>query len=302
MRALLLFNPNATTTTPQVRDAIASALSRELELEVHATKQRGHATHLVAGAVHDGIEAVLALGGDGTANETIQAVAGTGVPTAILPGGSTNVFARAVGLPNDPVAATAIVLDRLRTGQHRTINLGAVNGRYFAVNAGFGFDAAIVRAVERSPGLRRAINQLTFVYCGLREWFVDRDPASADVTLRLPGREPRSGYGVTIIGNGDPYTYLGGLTMRATPLADFEAGLDLLALPDPSTPAILRILAATFRDGRHLGTPGVDYHHDLDAFTLTSTSPLPLMVDGDYAGETTEASFRSVPGGLRLLA
>jgi diacylglycerol kinase family enzyme len=99
VRALLVFNPNATTTDDRVRDVIASALSSATDLEVAPTKQRGHALHLVAGAVHAGVDAVFALGGDGTANEVIQALAGTDVLLGVIPGGGANVFARALGLP-----------------------------------------------------------------------------------------------------------------------------------------------------------------------------------------------------------
>jgi hypothetical protein len=152
VRALLVFNPNATTTDDDVRDVIASALASAIDLTVVPTKQRGHATHLVAGAVHEGVEVVCVLGGDGTANEVIQALAGTDVRLGIIPGGGTNVLARALGLPNDAVHATKIVLDRLRAGQDRCIALGRAGERYFGFNAGFGFDAAVVRHVEQHAG------------------------------------------------------------------------------------------------------------------------------------------------------
>ena len=113
-RALLLFNPNATTTDDAVRDVIASALASAVELSIQPTKQRGHATHLAAGAVHEGVDVVFALGGDGTANEVLQALAGTPVKLGIIPGGGANVFARALGLPNDAVHATSVLLERLR--------------------------------------------------------------------------------------------------------------------------------------------------------------------------------------------
>src|SRR5690625_1857119 len=159
-RALLIFNPHATTTDDHVRRVIASALASEIDLEVHPTKQRGHATHLAAGAVHDGVDVVFSLGGDGTANEVLQALAGTNVRLGLLPGGGANVFARTLGLPNDPIAATSRLLDALHEGRDRTIGLGRAGTRYFAFNAGFGFDAAVVRHVEQRSRMKRALRQL----------------------------------------------------------------------------------------------------------------------------------------------
>jgi diacylglycerol kinase family enzyme len=176
VRALLVFNPNATTTDDSVRDVIASALASTVDLEVAATKQRGHATHLVAGAVHEGIDAIFALGGDGTANEVIQALAGTDVRLGIIPGGSTNVLARALGLPNDAVEATAVMLEHLRADRSRSITLGRAGRRYFGFNAGYGFDAAVVRHVEQHPHRKRRLRQGAFLLSVAHEWFAGSRP------------------------------------------------------------------------------------------------------------------------------
>src|ERR671917_369560 len=106
MRALLVYNPNATTTTAAMTDVIALALSADLKLDVGATKRRDHAGFLAAGAAHEGYEGVIALGGDGTVNEVVQGLVGTDVRLGIIPGGSANVWARTLGLPNDPIEAT----------------------------------------------------------------------------------------------------------------------------------------------------------------------------------------------------
>lgn len=305
MRALLVFNPNATTTDHDVRDVIASALASRIDLDIHATKQRGHATHIVAGAVHEGIDAVFALGGDGTANEVIQALAGTDVLLGVVPGGSTNVLARALGLPNDSVAATRLMLDKLVTGDHRRIGLGVAGTRYFAFNAGFGFDAAVVRLVERRYRLKRAVRQLSFVWCALQEWFLGsgrqwrQDPP---IRVKMPGGPDRGRYGIAVVGNADPYTYLGGRAMRLTPEAAFERGLDLMAVRAVTTPALLRIVLSVFTTARHARLPAVDYWVDQPTFTLESELPQPLMVDGDYAGEHTSLTFTAVPDALSVLA
>ena len=302
LRALLVFNPNATTTDDRVRDVISSALASEVDLEVHATKQRGHATHIVAGAVHEGIDVVFALGGDGTANEVIQALAGTDVILGVIPGGGANVLARSLGLPNDAVPATGMLLDHLRHRRTRRVSLGRAAGRYFGFNAGLGFDAAIVRATEQNVRMKRLLRQGAFVSLGFREWFGGPDRRDPVVYVQLPGGEPRGPYGVTMIGNTDPYTYLGARAFRSTPHASFDGGLDLLGVRPVGTTALLRIIAGAFAEGRHVRSRHCDYWRDLPEFTLTATRPQPLMVDGDYAGEHTSVTFQSVPQALTVLA
>jgi diacylglycerol kinase family enzyme len=302
VRALLVFNPNATTTDDSVRDVIASALASTVDLEVAATKQRGHATHLVAGAVHEGIDAIFALGGDGTANEVIQALAGTDVRLGIIPGGSTNVLARALGLPNDAVEATAVMLEHLRADRSRSITLGRAGRRYFGFNAGYGFDAAVVRHVEQHPQRKRHLRQGAFLLSVAHEWYAGSRHAGSQVVVTTPDGAEHGPFAVTLLANTDPYTYLGPRPMQVHPKAAFDLGLDLLAIRPVATPTLLRIVSRAFRGGSHVTLDDVRYWHDLDGFTLHSTTPQPLMVDGDYAGEHREVTFTAVREALRVLA
>src|SRR5258708_13103065 len=108
-RRLLLFNPEATRVSHRTRDVIAHALSAELKLDISETKRRNHATHLARGAAHEGYDVVVCFGGDGTLNEVINGLAGTEVPLVPIPGGGTNLFARTMGLPNNPIQPTTTV-------------------------------------------------------------------------------------------------------------------------------------------------------------------------------------------------
>ena len=301
MRALLLFNPNATTTDEQVRDEIEASLRSAVELTVQPTKQRGHATHLVAGAVHEQMDVVFALGGDGTANEVIQALAGTSVALGIIPGGGANVFARALGLPNDARRATDVLLEALRTGRSRSIGLGRAGQRYFGFNAGFGFDAAVIRHTEQHPRAKRWLRQGAFLWAVGREWSVGAGREQPSTIVTLPDGSTRGPLAISMVANADPYTYLGPKPMRVHPRAGFDTGLDLLSIARLTTTRLLSVAAGTFRDGRHLDLDAVGYDHDLSGFTLSSPRPQPVMVDGDYAGERSEVTFRAVPNALRVL-
>src|SRR5262249_14164183 len=157
MRALLVVNPAATTTSARTRDVLFHALASEMKLETITTQYRGHARDLGRQAAEsDDIELVVALGGDGTGNEVVKGRRHHGpdpdrLPRlAVVPGGSTNVFARALGLPNDAVEATGAILDALRNDSERTVGLGLASGtpgtedeavpsRWFTFNAGLGF-------------------------------------------------------------------------------------------------------------------------------------------------------------------
>src|SRR5688572_13091931 len=166
-RVLLLCNPSASSVTPRARVVIQAALSAEADVTVAETGRRGHATRLAQGAAADGVDVVVVLGGDGTLNEAANGLAGSATALAPLPGGSTNVFARTIGLPDDPVAATSAILDALAGGSIRRVGLGSVNGRYFLFHVGMGFDAAVVQQVERRSSLKRYASHPLFVYAAV---------------------------------------------------------------------------------------------------------------------------------------
>ena len=153
MRALLIVNPHATSTTERRRDLLAHALAAEVSLRVEHTAARGHAAELAAAAVDDGTRLVVVHGGDGTVNEVVNGLLTRGVRPAmpllaVVPGGSTNVFARALGIDPDPTLATEQILDALAAGRSRIVSLGKADDRYFTFNAGLGLDAEVVKAVD----------------------------------------------------------------------------------------------------------------------------------------------------------
>ena len=155
MRITLIVNPSASSVTARGRVVITKALAADHDVTVAETARRGHATQLAAEAAARGAEVVVVLGGDGTLNEAANGLAGTTTALAPLPGGSTNVFARTIGLSDDAIEATGILLDALAHGSTRRIGLGSVNGRYFLFHVGIGFDAAVVAEVERRGSLKR---------------------------------------------------------------------------------------------------------------------------------------------------
>lgn len=302
-RAILITNPEATTVTSRARDVITRALSSDLVVDVAETKRRGHAQHLAAGAVHEGHDLVLVLGGDGTLNEALNGVAGTETPLAILPGGGTNVFARTHGIPEDPVEATAALLERLREGtEPKRINLGRINGRYFSFIAGVGFDAAVVRAVERRFRMKKAIGEWYFVTTGVRVYFFAYDKRDAPITVRLPDGTEHRNLRVAIAGNSNPFTFLGERLFQVTPLADAERGLDVTLVKSLGLHHVLRFIWRAFGSGGHIRLKNVIGLHDLERFEVIASHALPYQVDGDFVGEAEHFTFESAPNALRLFA
>ena len=153
MRALLIVNPHATSTNERRRDLLAHALAGEMSLRVAHTKSRGHAANLAAAAADSGVDVVVVHGGDGTVNEVVNGLMYRGIRPdtpllGIVPGGSTNVFARALGIDSDPTLATEQILEALAAHRTTTVSLGRAGDRYFTFNAGLGLDAEAVHAVE----------------------------------------------------------------------------------------------------------------------------------------------------------
>lgn len=302
MRALLLYNPNATTTRPALIDVITRALSSELKLDVEATKRRDHASFLAAGAADSGYEVVVALGGDGTVNEVVQGLTNTTVRLAVIPGGSTNVFARALGLPNDPIETTAIVLGKLARREDRRVTLGLANERLFTFNAGFGFDAEVVRRVEQRHVLKRTVRQASFFYSGLDTLTRGFDRRHASIHVNIDGTQTDEPVGSVVVCNARPFTYLGPYAVDLCPGGSFDRGLALTGLEKVSVPLITRLLRTTLRGGDAAGIRGVDLWEDVDEAILTTATPMPLQVDGDHLGDFSEVKLRTLRDALTVVA
>ncbi len=185
---LLVVNPSASGVTARNRVVIQNAIAAEHTLEVAETHRRGHATRYAQGAAARGIDLVISLGGDGTLNEVANGLVGTDTALAVLPGGSTNVFARQLGFTNDPETATEELLSGLRTQRLRRIGLGNVNGRYFCFHVGMGFDAAVVERVEKFGTLKRWLGHPLFAYAALDTWMRGYDRRHPTFSVEVAGR------------------------------------------------------------------------------------------------------------------
>jgi diacylglycerol kinase family enzyme len=315
MRALLVVNPKATTTSERSRDVLVRALRSEVDLQVEYTLRRGHATALARAAAESGVDVVVTLGGDGTVNEAVNglmtAERGIGDPDAapchrlptlaVVPGGSTNVFARALGLPWDWPDATSVILDGLRDGRHRVIGLGRADDRYFTFCAGMGLDAAVVRRVEQARRRGRTSTHALYVRSVVAQFLAGGDRTTPPLMVERPGEETQSEMSMVIVQNTAPWTYLGDRAINPNPDASFDRGLDVMALRHLYVPSTVRtVTQIASRKGDPHGKQVLKLH-DQDEFTVLSSRPQPFQLDGDYLGERQKVHFVSVPEALRVI-
>lgn len=313
MRALLIVNPHATSTTQLRRDVIARALASELDLQVVQTRYRGHASTYAAEAAQAGYGLVLTLGGDGTVNEAVNGLLRAHPPgpgahaarpaLAAIPGGSANVFTRALGLPTDAVDATGRILAALVAGRDRCISLGLADDRYFTFNAGLGFDAEVVRAVE---GLRADGQTATaglYLWTAIRHFYGVTNRRTPALVLERDGEPTVGRLFLVIVSNAAPWTYLGRRPINPSPTAGFDSGLDIFALRTLNTVHTLNTLRQILSTsgatpaGKHILSL-----HDEKCFTFRAARPIAFQVDGEYVGERECVTFHSVPDALRVIA
>lgn len=295
-------------------DVLVHALADEVDLDVVRTEARGHAEEIARRAREDRADLVCVLGGDGTVNEVVnglldQGPAPEGPKLAIIPGGSANVAARALGLPADPVEATGEILQALREWRFRTIGLGLAHvspedapPRWFIANAGLGIDAEIIAAMESARAKGKEATPTRYLLTTIRQflWHTDRrDPA---LTVSLPD-EDVPGVFLAIIQNASPWTYLASLPIAPCPDASFDTGLDVFAVRRMTLAAATR-LARRMVAGSRAGSTArsLTVAHDLPGLTIRAHRPVALQIDGEGLGEVQQVRFDAVPAALGVIS
>ncbi|MBW0017658.1 MAG: diacylglycerol kinase family lipid kinase [Mycobacterium sp.] len=318
MRAVLIVNPTATSTTPAARDLLTHALKSRLDLTVEHTTHRGHGTELAQKAVDDGLDLVVVHGGDGTVSGVVNGLLGrpgTSPPpaqagrvpaVAVVPGGSANVLARSLGIAKDPVAATnqlIQLLDDYRRHQRwRRIGLIDCGEQWAIINAGMGVDAEVVAGVEaqRDKGVKVTPLRYWRVAIPITVAFSRRAPL---LTLELPDREPIPGVHFAWVSNTRPWTYSNNRPMVTNPGCSFESGLGVFAVTSMKVFPTLRLLSQILSKRPDPQAKQLVRNDDAAYLRLTSTgSPVASQFDGEYLGMREAMTFRAVPDALAVVA
>jgi diacylglycerol kinase family enzyme len=309
-RMLIIVNPYATTVSDRLKNLVVYALQARYDVEAVDTEAAEHAIEIGREARHGGYDVVVAFGGDGTLNEVANGLAGTDVPVSVLPGGSTNVICRTLGIPNDVVDATEHLIGLADDFQPRKIDLGRCNGRHFVFACGVGLDATVVKRVDAHPRLKARARQWYYTWAAISAFYRQylRDPVRLELEV-----EGEKHVGVTAIAqNSDPFTYFANVPIRICEEIGLDDGALSMALLERAKqrdmlPIAMRVLSQRLHAGNHRK---IATFEQIRAASIRSISkdqdgqpcPFPVQVDGDYIGEYTELDFSVDPGALTVVA
>jgi diacylglycerol kinase family enzyme len=309
-RMLIIVNPYATTVSDRLKNLVVYALQGRYDVEAVSTRAQNHATEIGREARDGGYDVVVAFGGDGTLNEVANGLAGTDVPVSVLPGGSTNVVCRTLGIPNDVVDATEHLLGLADDFRPRRIDLGTVNGRYFVFSCGCGLDASVTERVDAKPGLKASAGPYFYTWAALTAYY--RRYLRNPVVMRIEAGE-RELEGITALAqNSDPYTYFASRPLRVCEGIELDDGTLSVAVlrrgaQRDALMLIPRLLSERLHVPKHRQIEQLDDLRDVRVTTASTDRegrprPFPLQVDGDFIGEVTAAEIRVAPGALTVVA
>ncbi len=255
-------------------------------IRTELTERRGHARDLAAASSEP---LILVVGGDGTAHEVANGLltARRGATMAVLPAGTGNDFARALGLPRDPLAAAAALV----RGRPRAIDVGEVNGCYFLTIAGAGFDGEVARRVNAWP---KVLGGAAMYAIGILTTLVTYRPVNVTITIDGAVQQER----IFLIAVGNTSHNAGGMWL--VPPARPDDGLLHAVIAGPLTRFETLVVLPQVFSGGHLGHPKVRQAQATEIY-VESTTPVAVQADGEAVG-LLPARFRVHRGALTVLA
>lgn len=308
-RAVIIQNPVARRAVPQESlEAALRVLGPAWETSIEVTGDADGPRRLGRAAARSGAEVVFACGGDGTLNGVVNGVRDAGrrdVAVGLIPAGTANVWANEVGIPRDPLAAVLLALHgRTVEADPGVVRVGEIERR-FVLMCSFGFDAAVVRRVERRAALKRRLAQGAFVVAGLEAVLTERP---VPIVCEWDGERPERSLFLGVAGNTRLYGGVSKLTSAARmddgelDLAVFEARPGPTGIADATGHLLRGIVRGRGAWHAHRGAR-FEYRRAPE-FTLTPWAPLALQVDGEFlvrAEPGQRVTFASDPGTVRLL-
>jgi diacylglycerol kinase family enzyme len=305
VRVRLIVNPVASSMSDRRQAAIVAGLGGRHTLETVETRARGHARDLAAEAAAAGVDVVVVASGDGTLNEAADGLVHSPTALAPLPGGATNVFARAVGYGNRLDDATELLLAALDAESIRRIGVGAANGRHFLFHLGAGFDAAVVDRIERNPKVKRYAAHPAFALQTVRLLARGYDRRVPAMHVETPEAHAPHDSFFTVVSNVAPYTYVGPRRMLLTPAASLDRALAVTSLTRfRLVDAVGAIGSSVGRSARLQHAEEIVQLSDVNEVRLTAPEPgrpFPWQVDGEPLGTVDLLDVRYVPDALSVV-
>lgn len=268
-----------------LRPALRVLRDNGFKLSVTFTKGPNEVYPLALKAASEGFESVIAVGGDGTTNETINGIVGKDVMLGLLPIGGSNVLARELGYPMNLVEAARLIIRR----STRKIDLGYINGRYFSMMASCGYDAYAIS--RTSLKVKKFIRRYAYVWAGIKD-FMGYTPT--EITLVLDNGKVVEQGTFVVLSN----THFYGGTHQMAPFAEIDDGfLDLCIYQGKSQLGLVRF-ALSMLSRQHLNLKNVKYYR-VRRVEMRSPKKTFVQVDGDPLGELPITSH-IVPGALEV--
>ena len=311
MRALLVANTFATTTDDTIQAQVVNELTKHLDLTVVNTSARNDAIDIARTAQQQGFELVIGLGGDGTVNEIANGLLldgpnPDGPLLAAIPGGNGNVFARNMGLSENPLDATAQILTALDAKHFKSIGVGKIAtnniSRWFLFNAGIGLDAAVLAEMESRRAEGKLVSDASYAALALKELFAKTDRKHASLSLVASNGEVFRDAHFALIVNLAPWAYLGSKPLNPLPLASHDTALDIYAPTSLSMRAILRLVRRAMAGKSAESEKYAIALIDQSRVHIQAERPMWIQVDGDVVTQSTELTATHVPNALRVLA
>jgi diacylglycerol kinase (ATP) len=293
--AIVIANPTAgsyTNRVQQINEALDYLREHGWNVELKLTEGQGDARKLTREAVAQGLDVVVAVGGDGTINEIIQELAGSETALGVLPGGTVNVWARETGISLEIAQSRKVLVE----GQTRRIDLGKVNDRYFLLMATIGFDAEVTRTVEQKPIKRFGV--VGYILMGT--WLGLGYP-NFQAFLQIGKRVQRVRALQIVMGNTQLYAGAVKFTWRAK--CD-DGLLDVCIVHSQNILGRINVLV-DFLFRRKQRRDQLSYE-SVREVKLHSNLPVAIQVDGDPYGHTARKGFPPtiftiIPGALKVI-
>ncbi len=289
-RARLIYNPTAgreliKKQLPQILDVLEQA---GYETSCRATQGRWHAAKEAARAAERGYDVVIAAGGDGTIHEVVNGIASHQNPPklGILPAGTTNDFARALGIPRNLSQACEVIA----SGKTMPVDLGRYGERYFINVAAVGWLAQV--AHEAPSRLKTIVGSLAYYAKALEKLGSGLKPFS--IQIRTSQREWQGDISLLLLTNS---VSVGGFEKIAPEACLNDGYLDVLIIPKVTIPELLQIAAQAYK-GEHISNSRIIYFQT-DQVEIKAVDSLPLNLDGEWGGEIT-APFSVMPRHLEV--
>lgn len=274
---ILICNPVAKKISEnKIRKASRFLKSKGFPHDILYTGKKGHAENLARQAVKSLPLLIIAAGGDGTFNEVANGIAGSEVPMAILPLGTTNVLAKELNVPEDVDEALKVAIE----GNPKTVYLGRIApagqslpaARYFVLMAGIGFDGEAVFKVNTI--LKKFSGKGAYIYSGIKTLSGFKPE---ELFFHIDGKT-FSGY-TAIIGNAAKY---GGHYMITPDARPSDPFFYACIFKGKRRLDFLKYALGIFM-GRHLGFKDVEY---IRATSIEVNGSAHIQIDGDYFGKS----------------